>query len=780
MKTGFLSCEDENFKEQIENVDLNNYTDNNFITLEKPLEIDPDYCPPLLGIESQRAPSNGPWLSIHNLLTGIQGGNASERYHLTREQWLNLGNSAGVKANQGLHITEDGFVQLGGSYEGSINISNLSGSTFLDLSDTQAMFIARGSSPANQASIVAHNIDDTLVNVDLRAGGFGGTSRAIIIDNSPTSTDSLLGIQLLDEITGRGAFYANDYSIGRTFPLDNNWIPNAKWALDTFALISDTGYIIASPETAQDNFILLGDGDLNTISIDYTSIGIINGSKATNIGSDYITIGDAGIGGYLNLVSTLSAGNDRLQTFQDKDGVIALLSDITGGGSSYIFNNGLTETEGVVGLGGDYIDPITIGAISGGGLFSLSKTSGFAVFSSGFLNAKTVGILAGVSSAGDYLILGNTNGRGFNISSDPTISTKFTDTLTNKGLYYYEDYSANWGVGDEEVLVTKRYVDSKINNNVGLFITEPGDEPVTGRGMLFQANKNTPYNNGMISFVYDGIIKPALEVSFGNGLITGVKLVANRHDNNNSTSLHLSAGSENTDSTSAVFNLVQDGEYKLARVSGGTPFLPDDFATKAYVDAQSGGGGTPIDLSDYARLDVANSFTGNQIVIGNIEANSYHKEANGDMLTWGGSKRAILYLDPNETVLNTTTGDSFFGIKINNTHKFRMMPETGNLILQDGGVFTENGNRLTVDGDTLLSGNLRLSALAGEASALGVDDSGNLIKIESSGGSVGLTKAYVQSLPLIDDTSGLSVLDNYAPYRTSSGFIKYKFPEVPF
>lgn len=46
-----------------------------------------------------------------------------------------------------------------------------------------------------------------------------------------------------DNIYSKGIYYSEDYSIGRTFPTDDNWIPNAKWVNDKISAIAPSSQI---------------------------------------------------------------------------------------------------------------------------------------------------------------------------------------------------------------------------------------------------------------------------------------------------------------------------------------------------------------------------------------------------------------------------------------------------------------------------------------------------------------------------------------------------------
>lgn len=89
---GFLSCNENDWDEQNQTVNLNNIIDNSFIALEVPLDIDPIDCTPLDGIDisCKSVDITG---TLHNNLYGIQGGNTQARYHITANQWLAVINS---------------------------------------------------------------------------------------------------------------------------------------------------------------------------------------------------------------------------------------------------------------------------------------------------------------------------------------------------------------------------------------------------------------------------------------------------------------------------------------------------------------------------------------------------------------------------------------------------------------------------------------------------------------------------------------------------------------
>lgn len=211
-----------------------------------------------------------------------------------------------LKANQGLHVSDDGFVQLGGDYSDEILIGDLnSPQGNLRLNNTSALLVAGNLSDVSKATINAQNFFGQYYNIDLRAGAFLGANRAIIIDNVVDRNNEVgapASIWFEDTITERGAYYAGDYSIGREFPLDNNWIPNAKWILDTFALAVDGGYIFASPSTPQVANINI-DGNLKTSG--GSSKGITVGATlniytgGTNTQGDVANIHNV-VGGSLN------------------------------------------------------------------------------------------------------------------------------------------------------------------------------------------------------------------------------------------------------------------------------------------------------------------------------------------------------------------------------------------------------------------------------------------------------------------------------------------------
>jgi len=179
------------------------------------------------------------------------------------------------------------------------------------------------------------------------------------------------------------------------------------------------------------------------------------------ITSKSISLRDTTTSAYLTLDKPTSITTYRTQTFQDKDGVIALLSDITGGGSSYTFSNGIgLLDDNSYGLKGDadwqYNSVVSIGSY-GKALFELNGTRATLT-----ANNNT-----------SYLQL---NTESFELTASGTVSDTYRsikannsvfeiiDTVNSKGIYLAEDYSQNWEDDgtDDLVLTNKKYVDDSL------------------------------------------------------------------------------------------------------------------------------------------------------------------------------------------------------------------------------------------------------------------------------------------------------------------------------
>ena len=150
---------------------------------------------------------------------------------------------------------------------------------------------------------------------------------------------------------------------------------------------------------------------------------------------------------------------------------------VGGGGSSYIFGNGLTEADGVVNLGGEYTINSTdypAGFLSIGSMYG---EAGTLALTDGALGSTAAYLTAGSLTGSDYAFvnveknlstntafigmqvgydqIGNT--MGMLIQGGSNAEMTIYDSINNKGIEYDDDYSANF---TDRSLVDKAYVDS--------------------------------------------------------------------------------------------------------------------------------------------------------------------------------------------------------------------------------------------------------------------------------------------------------------------------------
>lgn len=149
------------------------------------------------------------------------------------------------------------------------------------------------------------------------------------------------------------------------------------------------------------------------------------------------------------------------------DRLIGVISTSTGGGGgSYTFSNGLTETAGVVKLGGTLSEAVSIGGPSILGFGDLSPLSEIRLLS-GFANKSTSIQLTGVSGNTSIISVDNNTFEETDISISPTSLQLFSNQLIIAGnsafigAEYDTDYSANY---TNRSLTDKEYVDTAVSD----------------------------------------------------------------------------------------------------------------------------------------------------------------------------------------------------------------------------------------------------------------------------------------------------------------------------
>jgi hypothetical protein len=112
----------------------------------------------------------------------------------------------------------------------------------------------------------------------------------------------------------------------------------------------------------------------------------------------------------------------------------------------------------------------------------------------------------------------------------------------------------------------------------------------------------------------------------------------------------------------------------------------------------------------------------------------------GRNANFGSAYQVTLYADSAETTLMNNATGARIAFRVNSTDYGRFMPTTGNLILQNGGTYTDNGYRLQVNGSGSASGSLYVS---GSSSFTG---SVNILGDITSTGTITAQKLVVQTI----------------------------------
>lgn len=210
---------------------------------------------------------------------------------------------------------------------------------------------------------------------------------------------------------------------------------------------------------------------------------------------------------------------------------------VGGGGSSYTFSNGLTESGGAVVLGGTMSNSVNL-ALQGTNYFNISGGSGVA--NSGFLN------LAGGSGGPNvigYAASGNARSISFG-SSSMTV----TDAISSKGLVYAGNYGVNF---TDLSLITKRYADSiALASGGGLWNNSYGD----GSRIRSTSNRSVDISSAVGSGFNSFILQ---NTSTGNGASI-------------SAGSGFAANISNSSASSAAATITNGGSGDILRLTNGS------------------------------------------------------------------------------------------------------------------------------------------------------------------------------------------------------------------
>ncbi|WP_025143045.1 hypothetical protein [Pedobacter jeongneungensis] len=266
-----------------------------------------------------------------------------------------------------------------------------------------------------------------------------------------------------------------------------------------------------------------------------------------------------------------------LTQFYTKEQVDLLLS---GSAPALTASNGLTISNGDIKLGGTYNDYINI--------YSPTYTNGSFSLSNGYAGISTLGTnkdqyynniqgeiklqenqvvnsQSGEKELSAYLSVGYSTGY-----SHVRVSEKdgivLQDDLLKKGAVYAEDYSGNWGVNDENVLITKKYADSLIRSTNG-FAQLNTDNTFTGSQRL-ESNSAEDTNSAIrLTELTSGryLQLQSGDISFGNNsfinTINQTALTADRTQN-----------FQDKDGIIALLSDVTAAGSGYAKLSGGNQF----------------------------------------------------------------------------------------------------------------------------------------------------------------------------------------------------------------
>lgn len=400
------------------------------------------------------------------------------------------GGGSSYTFNNGLTNTV-GTVGLGGdavwSFPNSVQIGDDGyGHTYNDLN---ASVMGVNYLGGNEANVLIQKLGGGSLNIDMRSSQTGLGSRAIVIDNVSTTH----GINIIDDLTGHGAFYGGDYSVGRTFPTDSLWIPNAGWVLSQIAsgsspisnVFGRTGAVVAtsgdyntSQVTENTNlyytatrFNTAFSGKSTTDLTEGTNLYFTQGRVSANTDvtantasrHSAVTIGTANGLSLVGQALSMALANGTVtgalsatdyNTFNNKQSVISLTTTGTSGAATFIGNtlnipqyagttysagNGITFT-------GTVISADTAIVATNANTLSLAET--FTRFGSGNFFPQPAVFTGGGTSTSDYFnIIGATGVTGTGavmMGTAPTASAlTVTGNITNSTLTASQDVATD-------------------------------------------------------------------------------------------------------------------------------------------------------------------------------------------------------------------------------------------------------------------------------------------------------------------------------------------------
>lgn len=223
----------------------------------------------------------------------------------------------------------------------------------------------------------------------------------------------------------------------------------------------------------------VNDGDYGgEVSVGAGSVALKYTDIATPANNITYTVGDTGI---VEAADYSGVYTDRTLVAKSYvDGLIA-------GVSSYTFENGLTESSGVVKLGGTLTDDTVVDYGSYylllGDAFS-TPPKGYGYFASdtgqiGHIESSSPILQSSLYASSDGIWLEARDDTDVSsIAIDFTVGMQVSDQIFNRGLFYVADYSSQW---TDFSLVTKKWVEDNFGSEVDTF-TELTDTPSSYSG----------------------------------------------------------------------------------------------------------------------------------------------------------------------------------------------------------------------------------------------------------------------------------------------------------
>ena len=319
-----------------------------------------------------------------------------------------------------------------------------------------------------------------------------------------------------------------------------------------------------------------------------------------------------------------------------------------GGGATYSFTNALSESGGVVKLGGDLTEDTNIQ--SNTELFTITADNGSSD-SLFYLNAED-GIAFYVNSPTDNFTFESSAGY-LDVSSSQSITLESNSIIiddqsvdsTQKGAEYVSDYTVNWdGTTPDSMLTTKGYVDRKVLDVDSYF-----------EGDISTGSYNSTFN------------------SQNNGSVSGTGSIAHGNNVNILDDYSISTGLNNTVRTpyGAVFGLgnTTDATQPITRFNpNGTGILISGLSNVGYGVGSTIHGEDNIGYSEYSLTNGRDSLNAG---VGSF-VNSKYGLSNEDWSISSGVVSIVSDISRSSKIVNTIFSNPNSTIIVEDGSKFQV------------------------------------------------------------------------------------------------------------